>query len=76
MTAGHDHVSTHYILYSNTSGGHATKASCASAYDLVRITVEPPNNGHIGSRPFVRCREVSLSRRLTHSLDLPLSTLY
>ena len=57
MTAGHDHVSTHYILYSNTSGDHALKASGASAYDLVRITVEPPNNGHIGSRPFVRCRE-------------------
>ena len=39
-------------------------------------TVEPPNNGHIGSRPFVRCREVSLSGRLTHNLDLPLRTLY
>ena len=39
-------------------------------------TVEPPNNGHIGSRSFVRCREVSLSGRLTHNLDLPLRTLY
>ena len=39
-------------------------------------TVEPPNNGHIGSRPFVRCREVSLSGRLTHNLVLPLSTIY
>ena len=39
-------------------------------------TVEPLNNGRIGSRPFVRCREVSLSGRLTHNLVQPLSTLY
>ena len=38
--------------------------------------MEPPNNGHIGSRPFVRCREVSLAGRLTHNLVLPLTTLY
>ena len=38
--------------------------------------MEPPNNGHIGSRPFVHCREVSLSGRLTHNLVLLLIILY
>ena len=28
-------------------------------------TVEPPNNGHIGDRSLVLCREVVLSRRLS-----------
>ena len=28
-------------------------------------TVEPPNNGHIRSKPFVHCREVVLSWRLS-----------
>ena len=43
---------------------------------MYMYTVEPPNNGRIGSRPFVRCREVSLSGRLAHNLVLPLSTIY
>ena len=42
----------------------------------ITYTVEPPNNGHIGSTPFVRCREVSLSGRLTHNLVLPIRTIY
>ena len=34
-------------------------------YMIVSIyTVESPNNGHIGDWTFVRCREMSASRRL------------
>ena len=36
-----------------------------------KYTVEPPNNGHIGSRPFVCCREVSLSGRLIQTWFYP-----
>lgn len=38
-------------------------------------TMEPLNNSHIGSSPFVYCRGVSLSGRLTHNLVITLSTL-
>ena len=33
-------------------------------------TVEPPNNGHIGSGTFVRYSEVSLSRRVLLNCSL------
>ena len=31
---------------------------------LLYTTVESPNNGHIGDMVFVRCREMSASRRV------------
>ena len=81
-----DTVVPHGLLDSGLESGQsgpqdigmwAWQHGCTGMYMLMysRYTVEPPNNGHIGSRPFVCCREVSLSGRLTHNLVQPLSTL-
>ena len=49
---------------------HAMLKNMGWSGDEVKITVEPPNKGHFGNRPFVLCSEVVLISEVCHILTV------